>query len=559
MRGTKGIHGRTLAAAVACAAALPATAQAGTPYVLSTPGAAAHAPDLAVDTSGNAYLAWFEPVEGPTRDRVRFCFVPAGGHACSQTSAIPIPGYEEAIAESPHVFLRAGTVVVYGQNALGGRTWRAVSGNGGASFSDPLSIGGFAARGTGFEYPSGDYGGAGPGYEGVRFQRMPVADPATDDGAGLDTTSSYNPTAALSGNREVVAWTRSASGELRYRYRVSGDPDADASWSALSAPLATGALAPDMVTTAEGARLVYVTGDRVETRLFGTTAFGPRTVIDTATADDDGFVNVDVGLAGFSDPGDPTLSSVLHAAWIDLQGGRRQARYTGSSDGGSTWSAPRTVRLDGPSSMDGIRVAGLAVGNGLVAWEEGGVVLIANLDAVAAPQEPVTEPRPEPDPTLPPDPIGPRPNPDDPGEPHDHLAPSIRRLSITPARFPRGTGAPTTGPRPSSRAAAIRFSLSEPARVTLTFARQLRGRLRRGACVRETPANRGARACKRFATIDSFTLNLPEGPQNVWFQGRTSRTRTLPLGRYRLTVAALDRAGNRATSQRTFLTIRSAS
>jgi hypothetical protein len=111
----------------------------------------------------------------------------------------------------------------------------------------------------------------------------------------------------------------------------------------------------------------------------------------------------------------------------------------------------------------------------------------------------------------------------------DTLAPAVSGLTLTPRRFrlgsrlPRLTASARTG-------AAIRFSLSEPATVTLRFSRLVPGR----GYVRLRP---------------SIDLRGRQGANVVRFEGRLSRRRVLRPGRHRVTVFARDAAGHQAQSR----------
>jgi hypothetical protein len=134
--------------------------------------------------------------------------------------------------------------------------------------------------------------------------------------------------------------------------------------------------------------------------------------------------------------------------------------------------------------------------------------------------------------------IGPAPAPGEPpagapGAPGvpaaNTLAPAVSGLTLTPRRFrlgsrlPRLTASARTG-------ATIRFSLSEPATVTLRFFRLVPGR----GYVRLRP---------------SIGLRGRQGANVVRFEGRLSRRRALRPGCYRVTVFARDAAGHQARSR----------
>ena len=80
----------------------------------------------------------------------------------------------------------------------------------------------------------------------------------------------------------------------------------------------------------------------------------------------------------------------------------------------------------------------------------------------------------------------------------------------------------------------IRFTLPEAAQVKLSFARE-----------------RG----KRFRAAGSFTVRGHAGQNKLRFQGRLSHRKTLKPGRYRLTLRATDRFGNRSQSKKLNFTL----
>jgi Big-like domain-containing protein/WD40 repeat protein len=96
-------------------------------------------------------------------------------------------------------------------------------------------------------------------------------------------------------------------------------------------------------------------------------------------------------------------------------------------------------------------------------------------------------------------------------------------------------------PRPT-----IRFTLSEDATVTLSFARALPGtRVRRHGrvvCVKLAPGSR--KRCVRYVGVRTkISLKAKQGVNRVVFYGRLSRRRSLSLGTYRLTAVARDAQG----------------
>jgi hypothetical protein len=104
------------------------------------------------------------------------------------------------------------------------------------------------------------------------------------------------------------------------------------------------------------------------------------------------------------------------------------------------------------------------------------------------------------------------------------------------------------------RTALIAFRLSEAAAATLTFDQVLTGRRSGKRCVKQTARNRRARKCLRYVSKGSIRVDGKAGANTVSFAGRVGRRR-LAVGRYRLTVAATDAAGNKATPRTTTITL----
>jgi hypothetical protein len=115
----------------------------------------------------------------------------------------------------------------------------------------------------------------------------------------------------------------------------------------------------------------------------------------------------------------------------------------------------------------------------------------------------------------------------------DTTPPTVSKLRITPSAFRAGTRRARLARR-AAAAAKIIFTLSEPATVTLTFAR----REKRHHHV-------------RYATVPAH-VELPgakAGKNTIRFYGRAG-AHPLKPATYRLTVVATDRAGNRSSPRR---------
>ncbi len=83
----------------------------------------------------------------------------------------------------------------------------------------------------------------------------------------------------------------------------------------------------------------------------------------------------------------------------------------------------------------------------------------------------------------------------------------------------------------------IRFTLSQAAKVKLSFAQKAKGRKVGKRCVKPTRKNRKKKRCSRFVSKGSFSVNGKNGANDLAFAGKVGR-RTLAPGSYRLTLAA---------------------
>ena len=131
----------------------------------------------------------------------------------------------------------------------------------------------------------------------------------------------------------------------------------------------------------------------------------------------------------------------------------------------------------------------------------------------------------------------------DPGADRD--APAIGRVTLTPARFAIARRATA---RTAARGTTIRYTLSEPAVVTLRFQRAAAGRRVGRSCRPVTTRNRRGRPCRRYVAAGTLRRSGRPGANRVAFSGRIGR-RALRRGAHRLVVTAVDPAGNRSTSR----------
>lgn len=133
----------------------------------------------------------------------------------------------------------------------------------------------------------------------------------------------------------------------------------------------------------------------------------------------------------------------------------------------------------------------------------------------------------------------------------DSTRPVVDRLRLAPKRFRLGRALPSAtavGSGPT-----VRYNLSEPSTVTLSFARARAGRRAGGRCVKPTRPNRVGKRCTRWLPVRP-KLTFPgrlAGAERIRFAGRLTRRRSLRPGVYRLALRAKDAAGNDSKPART--------
>ena len=115
-------------------------------------------------------------------------------------------------------------------------------------------------------------------------------------------------------------------------------------------------------------------------------------------------------------------------------------------------------------------------------------------NADPTPNGPPPSPSPAPTPTPTPQPSG--------TPPRDTVAPAISGLRVSPSRFR------------FSRGGAVSFRLSEAAAVTLKVEEELSGRRSGKRCVKQTPRNRRARKCTRYASKGTIRITGKAGRQH---------------------------------------------
>jgi hypothetical protein len=143
-------------------------------------------------------------------------------------------------------------------------------------------------------------------------------------------------------------------------------------------------------------------------------------------------------------------------------------------------------------------------------------------------------------------PSTPNPNPPPPAP----SGPDVTRPIIGAAKAFPAVFAPREAARASARGRApggttFRFTLSEPARVTIVLERALPGRRAGRRCIKPSQANRRRAKCTRWVKVTSLRVDGKRGGNALAFSGRVGR-RALGAGRFRARFGARDAAGNLA-------------
>ena len=128
--------------------------------------------------------------------------------------------------------------------------------------------------------------------------------------------------------------------------------------------------------------------------------------------------------------------------------------------------------------------------------------------------------------------------------PVDTQAPLIGGFRATPSLFALARAATPVAAQ-VAHGTRFRYTLSEPARVTLTLQRARPGRRSGGRCVAPSPRLRNARRCTRYSTVGALRRSGAKGVNAIRFSGRIGK-RALRPGRYRALISATDVAGNRS-------------
>jgi hypothetical protein len=140
----------------------------------------------------------------------------------------------------------------------------------------------------------------------------------------------------------------------------------------------------------------------------------------------------------------------------------------------------------------------------------------------------------------------------------DKTPPVLSALSIQPKRFAVAKTATAMNARKKKHkaplGAIVRYTLSEPAKVSFAVEQLAPGRKKGKACVKPTKKLRHARHCTITKGKGTLTRSGVSGADQLVFSGRLG-TRKLAPGTYELVTQAVDAAGNQSTSSTINFTI----
>jgi len=386
----------TLAAAVCALASLPSAAAANDLFTLDSK--AVSNGHLAVDGSGNAYVAWISEGVGIGVEPVKFCKIPPGG-TCSPTT-LNIPGAttisEGASAAFP-VLGSGGTVYVVAPRYASDDVIYWTSTNGGANFdggtqnenysnkTDPTDV--FLQGSTfligaynpGLGFSTAEVGGIGGGEFAF-----------TNPSSGGILSSSM----ALDGANPVIAYDNfdDPYSILFYRYKGAGSLTAESSWAGPG--FAANGYAPSLVGGPAGlfmASYDYNGGpnpNAVNVRRFDGTNFGGAKTLAV-----DSSPNLYAGGAIAQSPSGNRLA----VAWPGVRGGDSAyvMRLFTSTDGGASYTESHIAHIgDGYGLNDNADLATTDGGGGWLVFNDASGLRIADLTPIAGlpPGEPPLPP-----------------------------------------------------------------------------------------------------------------------------------------------------------------------
>ena len=386
-RRSRARAGGVVALALAALLALFAPPAGARPFVIGT----GDVPDMAIDRSGSAHLAWVA-----SSGSVLYCGLIRGGEACGRPRTLYGSGLT---AGRPHVLL-AGSgrfgpgrlVVSLGdgpcrESRPGLCTYVRNSESDGVSFSPPQAVAAPGWLGSGPRPNSFGDAVFGPG-DSISYASAP-GDSAFFFNAPLNggiehrfvqlaspTPDAVGAAIGLAGTTPVVVYADAAEPQTLYwqAYRGPGGLDERESWSAPQ-PIESGVNVIENDAIASGPAGLFVMYQRGSARgvqrffvrRFEAGGFGPPAPIGEPLRS---------GREGYPIPADlaEDASGRLHAAWIDYRSHR--IRAAASTAGGATWGRPFTIAAgravpEGERSVPRLDVAAARDGLGYAVWVGG--------------------------------------------------------------------------------------------------------------------------------------------------------------------------------------------
>jgi len=119
-------------------------------------------------------------------------------------------------------------------------------------------------------------------------------------------------------------------------------------------------------------------------------------------------------------------------------------------------------------------------------------------------------------------------------------------------RWREGTALPHIARAQLPVGTTFRFTLNESAEVRFGFKQLLPGRSVGGRCVAATRSRRNRPNCWRKVIRGKLYFRMGAGAHTLRFQGRVSRHKRLPVGRYVLVITAINATGQKATARLRF-------
>jgi hypothetical protein len=129
---------------------------------------------------------------------------------------------------------------------------------------------------------------------------------------------------------------------------------------------------------------------------------------------------------------------------------------------------------------------------------------------------------------------------------------TMTKVSQSQRRWREGKALPHMASVGAPVGTTFRFTLNGSARVLFAFKQRLPGRRVNGRCVASTSSNRSRPACTRLVARGKLSFTVGPGTHKLRFQGRLSKHRRLPVGRYTLVITATNAFGQRTTARLTF-------